>query len=743
MRRARLMSLAAFALALSASACGGAPTQVRAARAERHAPATVEVSDDAFAGAVRDLLTSEPSSEERKTRLDGVLSRQMSRAAVRFARKDDKDRAMAAVAGGLLLVRTGELRDGAIGPHGKEALSAAVKEAASRGDEGRARALYEILSRASTPAEQPEVQRHLDALSAWAKAGADDGAPVEAAFSTQHEAMVRRLYEPSADALKGAESATVEWVLRAEKLQAALSRAPVRAPQSERIAAFRGLQGGATALVALYLRDGDASGALAALERAKLREWVRPHALVDALEAAKSRPSAEAWLSVLRSILPKPGQGDGDDEDDPMLDRDLLQAAVFGASCEAYRHDPTSTDAARALAESLQSLGMAEASPAVLADGAKAHPDPPTLDVSLALSMRAVAIEADADDADAARRAFKAAKPILDAADAAKVSGVEATPAKLRALMGDVELREGRLEEARALLGAAAASESSGRVLLALARIDQHDNDAPHALAQLKSALGAPDTQKDPSLRAEILLAASEVAQSQGDAAGAKGPLDEALRGLTQARASVKSGERARVERTLARVLDRYGLDQAAGRALERALDAAPNDKSQAGQTLSLVIARAFVRGDLPTAREGLSRAYSADLPTDDLVYAALWVRLLERQQKAKPESGPDKIFATVADDGRWLGRIAAFGAGKIKADELVSSAKTPAQRTEALFYSAMDRRASGDQKGADDGLRQVTASAGVELMETEMARQLLRGKSASFGPPPAGVAIP
>src|SRR5258705_7653454 len=90
--------------------------------------------------------------------------------------------------------------------------------------------------------------------------------------------------------------------------------------------------------------------------------------------------------------------------------------------------------------------------------------------------------------------------------------------------------------------------------------------------------------------------------------------------------------DRARVERVLARVLDRFGAVQPAQRALERAFEAAPRDKRQAAATVGLLVGRAFVRGDLKGARDGLARGIAADLEAEDLVYYALWVRLLERQ---------------------------------------------------------------------------------------------------------------
>ena len=80
--------------------------------------------------------------------------------------------------------------------------------------------------------------------------------------------------------------------------------------------------------------------------------------------------------------------------------------------------------------------------------------------------------------------------------------------------------------------------------------------------------------------------------------------------------------------------------------------------------------------------------------------------------------------------------------AGKLAAGELVSAAKTPAERTEALFYGAFERLIAGDSKGAEAGFKQTLSSDGAELVEVDLARELLGGRP-SPGQPPANVVIP
>src|SRR5262249_21815955 len=284
------------------------------------------------------------------------------------------------------------------------------------------------------------------------------------------------------------------------------------------------------------------------------------------------------------------------------------------------------------------------------------------------IAMHAMGGEVEAEDADAARRAFKSALPILKVADDKGLAPkLNPTAARVRAMMGEIELREGRLDEARTLLTQSAAAEKSGSVFLSLARIEWHDGKAPQALERLRDALGADDTMKDAALRGEVLLMTSDIAREQGDMNGARTPLTEALRELAKARNTKDREDRARVERLLSRVLDRFGQPVPAQRALERALEAAPRDKRQAAATVGQLVGRAFVKGDLKAAREGLQRGLAAELDNDDLVYYALWVRLLERQLKVPTDGVAERVFASAVDSGRWTGKIAQFGAGQIK----------------------------------------------------------------------------
>ena len=706
---------------------------------ERATVAGHEVTDEAFASAVRDLLAAEPGSRERSLRLEAVVAKQLSRATKRM-QGADKQRGIAAIAGAMYLTRAGELTKEMLGTNGANALGAASLEFAKRGDDGRARAMYEMLLRVAPPAEQPDIKLHIQAIDAWTRDTVSKAPLVQAGAAEVH-AVTRHLLEPSKEARDAAVARTIELLDRAVALRTAYRARRIQPQREEGSEAVRALTTGGTVLAAIYLRNADVHGAIAAIEKAHARDLVKPD-LLHALEAVADRPDTEKWLDLARAIRPPTPREAIRDDEDWSKDIDVLRVASLACAMEAYRLDATAPEPAALVASTLVELGMAEAAPAVLLDAAKAQKDPRVLGVALGITLHAMTVELEAEDADAARRAFRAADPILKIADASKTKTAPSA-SRVRAVMGEIEVREGHLDEARALLSESAKREKLGATLLALARIDWHDQKIKSALDRLNEALGAEDTQKLPTLRAEILLLVSDITREQGDLGAARTPLTEALRDLAKARSATEQDDRARVERLLSRVLDRFGASTKAQRALERALDAAPRDKRQTAATVGQLVSRAFVQGDLSAAREGLSHGLVAELSREDIVYYALWVRLLEKQLKSSGDGAAERVLQDAQSDPRWIGRVAQFGLGKLKGSDLVAAAATPTQRTEALFYSAMELRLSGDSKGAQDALRKVVGSTGLDLMEVAHARDLLSGANAKVAGPVPEVGLP
>lgn len=728
------------------SGCGGGSLN-GGARSPRGTGPTAAVSDDAFPGALRDLLLSEPGSKEERARLKGVEERQMLRAAVAF-KKHQTERGLGSVRGGLYLARVGE-SDDLLNASARDALHASVRELSQRGDEGGATALFNLWRPIATPAEKKEIDQHLEALRAWSKGTAVGLSATERAGALENVAVARAVLEPSEDARIEADKRIKEWVEAAVKYaETASSRRDPRqqmGPDEERYEAARAFQTSASILAALRLREGDVPGALGVLEDAESRQFPLDHRLMTALKEVDESAEPKHWVDLLQALRPRSGREQREDDTLSQIDSpELLRAAAFGVAREAYRNDPSTPAAAAALAIALQNYGMADASPAVLVDAAKAHVDVQMVSEALALSMHAIATEVEANDTDGARRAFRAAAPIIAIADSKELAGkVQPSSARMRAMMGEVELHDGRLQAAKQLFETAAKQEKLGGVLAALARIERASGNNQAAMARLNEALSAPDVAKDAALRGEILLAESDIAREAGDTTNAREPLITALKGLAQARTQGEPEARARVERTLARVLDRLGATKQAHQALDRALDATPRDKDEVAATLGIASAQALVRNDLTSAQDALRHALASDLTDDDLVYMALWTRAIEKQMKVPTDGDADKVFASIADDGLWTGKLAAFGAGKIKAADLIAAAKTPAQKTEAFFYAALDRRSVGDSVGAQSLLKQALGAGGIDLVEISLARDLLDGPKAQLAGTVPDVGLP
>lgn len=736
-------SLVAPAVLVSAFALVGC-----GAPAERPPPAFGEsrpargvvapIPDERFADAVRQLLMAEPHTEARRVLLAQTVSRQMVRASS-FFDASASDRGLAAVQGGFALTSVGELEVGMFGPNGKTALAGAARELAGRGDEGGAFAAYGVLAQLSPEAERKEHEAHLAAIARWLKDLATASGAVDGLQMVKNAAVARVTLEPSDVAIKEATARTTEWLERGIEFRANFRRNavprgfnPRSAESHAALEAVAALKLAPVTLAAIYLRQGDAKGALAAVEKSRAGE-VAPQ-LVQVLEPVAKQPTAERWIELLHALRPEEG-----DEVDATLNA-LLRVAQLRVACEAYRLDPTILDSAGEVAVGLMDLEMFEAAPAIIAPAIKAHPEPRVVAQGLGLIMQAMM---RAPDADSARRAYKAGAPVVAIADGL-TGKLQPSPSQVRALMGELALRDGQVGEARALLEAAAKVERTGAVSATLARIARSEGRVDEALSHIKDSLGSPDVERSPSLRGEILLMQSDLMRERGQMDAARSALETALRGLAAARKADDSEARARVERTLAKVLDRFGARDKAKQALERAFDAAPRDKQEASATIMSMASRALVQSDVGAVRDGLRRGLAADLPPDDLVYLALWVRIVERTKKSSSDPLVERTFGTLKDDGRWTGRLAAFGLGRLGAKELLASAKTPAQKTEALFYGAMEQRIAGDGKGADASLDGVVrSSGGIELIEVGVARDLLSGPRGNVAGPVPDVGLP
>ena len=730
-------------LALQACSKGGESPGAKLPLGGLTQPALSAMSDDAFAGAVHDLLLSEAKSGARRSRLNSVVAKQLERSAQKF-RANENDRGMVATTGALYLIARGEFSPDMVTEEGRVALEAAVKDSALAGDEGRSQALYNLLKLSLADHGGKDLQEHLDALSQWAQDTYGPPGSATRAGAFERTAVRRRLYEPTQEAHDAAVAALREWIGEALKIKEAFRHHRQSATREDSAEAFRALQTGATALLSLYLMDGDTKGAIGGIDAANARELITPEA-IQALTRLDAKPDAIGFVELLQAFQGRPERPDADDDSENLAsEREFRQAVTFRLALQAYRLDPTLPEAAAVVAAGLQRYGMGEASPTVLLEAVTAHPEPVILSGALAIVMQAMALEVEEGSSAAARRVYRAADPLLRLADAPALQGkLQPSPPRVRALMGQIELGEGKIAEALALFNASNGGETSAAVLLWLARIEIHTGHVTEGLAHLRDAAKQAHHEKSHALQGEVLLTLSDTLQIQGDVSGAHEALTAAIAPLMAARKSGAPAERVAAERVLARVLDRFGEPVLAQHALERALVAAAHDKQQMTAVLTQQISRALVRGDLPVARDGLHRAVAADVDDDDITYMALWVKILERHLKAPTDGTPARVFASVTTTSRWQSKLAAFGEEKITIKDLLTAATSVIEHSEALFYDAMARRATGDVKGAKTELQQVLDGPGLELVEFGVARELVAPPRASLGPLPPGMTFP
>lgn len=193
----------------------------------------------------------------------------------------------------------------------------------------------------------------------------------------------------------------------------------------------------------------------------------------------------------------------------------------------------------------------------------------------------------------------------------------------------------------------------------------------------------------------------------------------------------------------LAEVLERYGDIAGARRASERALEAASNDLGQLTATLLDASRRALTYGDLSGGRLTLREALEADLRDADLVYAALWQRLLELRVGATSDGAVEEALASIVKPTGWVAALRDWGKGDISDEQLLERATTVVERVEAQFYVALQRHFREPSERTRQQLRQVAESEAIELMEVRIARDLLSEAAPPSVALPADVVVP
>lgn len=724
-----MRSLLSLFIVVGACHLGCAPrtaTPVQSAASSEATPIeSVEVDDEGFAAAALSVLQADAPSPRRLGLLVGVVQRQLDRATRHF-QSGHEEMGLAALRGALYVVRAGELRAEMLAGR-SAALSHAAAAFARLGNEGQAEALYSLLvERLPAGAEREDAKQHLEALRRWQEDTRSPGS-MQARGAAQQAALQQALLDPSEAALENARRETLAWTEQALTFGAEQLPPQNNFEQDEAIEAFRAIRTAPLTFVALYLRQGDAQGALAALDDENVSRITAPSLRQRVEGAAENNP--EAWAELFRLFE----SSDESDEQGILLDPDLGRAAAWGAAIELYRIEPTSFRAAMPLASLLLAHGMAEVAPLLLAQALEASDQTREASWALRFVLEAIRQAESLGDLPAARRVFEKAEPLI-ALSQREVYGGRVTPSasRLHFFMGAIEAGAGELDRAHPHLERAVQLEPTADAYRLLASIERQRRDYPRALASLDRVLELGKGTGDAAAQAETHLMRFEVLREMGESspaerARAEESLESALMLALGARTGAQSGQELAVaERVLGRVLEQYDAKDAVRRASKRAYEASRNDIRQMTQTVLDTSRRALTSGDLRAARDSVRRAVSADLPDEDTVYAALWLKLLERRLAVASDGTADEALASIETNSGWVGKLAAWGRGKLSAQDLVSQANTRIERVEAAFYAAM---AGPNDERAIEKLKEVARSEAIQLVEVTIARDLITSR--------------
>jgi tetratricopeptide (TPR) repeat protein len=681
------------------------------------------VDDAAFAESTYRALVAADSGVPHLSLLAGAVQRQLERAGARFATGDEQA-GFAALEGAFLLMRRGEFRTEGFSAGGA-VLGLGASEAARRGQEGYSLALYSLLDGLlpAGPARE-DVRTHLKAMTSFSTSESSAG-PVATAGTSARVSLQRALLDSSDARFDDASKRIVAWLDKAREMG---MDQPIRsnADRDEAIEAYRALRGGAFTLAALYLRHGDPLGAVTAMDDAGLESSVpadfRGH-LKALLEASAEDNDPQAWYELFRlyDVILREGQLT------LALDPEVLSGASFGIAVSLFRAEPSTYRGSMPLAQKLVDQGMAEVAPLVLSSGLARGATPEQLGAALGLVVNAAVAEAQVGQQDAARRTFAGAGSLLELAEHKPYLGrVNPSPARVRYVMGALEADRGELERADPLLRQAIDKEPTIDALKLLAAIARQRQDEKSALALLDRARDLAERSSDAASEADIWRARFEVLRDQGDKKAAQQALESALSRALDADKQGRTGTaQARAERLLARVLEHFGDRAVLRRATERAYDAAAVDSRELSATILDAGRRAITRGDLTIARKAVQLGVESNLPADDLVYLALWLKLLETEFSIPSDGSAEDTLSSLEDASGWIAKLRAWGRGKLTDAELAAGAQNRVEHTEASFYIAMSKRARGDQSAYQE-LARVAKSETVNLVEIGIARDLV-----------------
>lgn len=718
-----------LALSLVSLGCGspGTATKRPILASGEAAVRPVDVSDDDFATSLVRVLQDGSRTPERLGLLTGVVRRQLTHARQKFVLAQG-EQGTAGVLGALYLLRAGEGQVSMIDEQGGQALDGAIRFLGSRGDEGRTYTLMQMraLTLPESAPARTELNTHLANLELYVHQTHDGDSCQRAGRKAQYLAT-RAMIDGTQESLDAAADALTLWIARAIEIDRELEQGHQSLPEVEIRAALRALRLGPVMLVALYVRHGDPAHARARLESRELRPIEDYTEGLRRVLTMAEDGEIRGW-DLLAKLFVQEGTPNEKKDSDARLPDEFVEAGLWGSLLEAYRKDPTNIRIATFLSERLVRFGMSEGAVAVLSGALGAAPSAGFVGEACSVTLEGMVVDADVGDDAAVRRTFRAAAPILAAADRPEIAhaGVDVISSRVRHFMASIEVRSGNLPAARPLFLAAAKANPSVAAWVRLARVDRQLGDSAAALESIRQARGAQDARSALADVCEANLVAFEIHRDANQQPEARTALEEALAvALTMHKQRGDTGTRARAETLLGRVYDAYGETKLAKQAHDLAMSISQTDRDVLGATVMQTVARALVRKDLDSGRAALKQGLDADIDQEDRIYAGLWLLMLQRQTRAPADEIITRALTVSGDRDSWVVKLATWAIGKMTDDALIAAAQNTAQKVEAEFYTAMSRRVGGDPS-TDALLRRVANSPVIDLIEVQLAKDLL-----------------
>lgn len=705
--------------------CAGAVVPPSPVHVESSVPASPLPSGE-LGRAILMLLRDGGRTPERQALLDRVVITQLGYANEYFAQGSDQ-RGAEFVLGALLLVREGELSGRMLDESADHAVERTIRFLSPSGHEGAVEALSNWRLQGRPTAEQrQEINATLARLHDWMQ-GFERGGPLARLGSLEDFRVGSALTVPTDASTEAAAAATRAWIDSSLAFHIQFRQAPGRVDHDEAMEAARALETGAITLAGLYLRSGRAMRAVEAIEASGAHRAAQS-SLNDAIRAAAESDEVGLWLRLAL----------GFSHDAPgWVDPQVVEAARWGSSLEAYRLSPKSYAVARLLVPTLVKAGLAAVIPSLLTESDAELENPDVLSEVLGVTLQAAAEDLRLDIAPPVFRLLEAARPLIERAEAPRYKGkVQPSAARARALWGTAMTRTGNLDGAATELSKALEAEPALDHAILLARVLRQRGQETGVGEILDAAL---EKTTEPTVElADGYWLATEIKLAHGDRDGATARFKKALEANLQARKpGLTPFETMRLEHLLGHMLLEAGDGTRARRAYERSFDAARTSPETSGLAMLQAAGAGLAHRDLRLARAAVRFGLDSHAPGDDLLYAGLWLSILERRLSAPSDGTAELALSSPKPRNRWAKVLEHWWLGKVSDSDFHARAQTPSQKIESVFYTVARSSSAGSAEFAP-----VAQAPSIDLFEVQLARELVAPRDV-YLTIPAGLVIP